>query len=209
MKQGMPAIWEEASQLRKLMQEQLDSLCRTRLHLLYLLRTQAARIRQQAAQLLGVRRETVGDWLTLYERGGLAALLQVGHAPGKAPSLPPEVITGMRAKLAEPTGCASFHELRYGVEQTSHLATTYRVIWYTATHVLGARLAVARRTQIKKSPTPKRLSAPPWPTGFTKPWSPGSRSNGAANYCPSQHCSSYLGPPSPFGYGHKTKAALG
>ncbi len=168
MKQGIPAIWEEASQLRKLMRHQPDSLRRTRLHLLYLLRTQAAMTRQQAAQLLGVRRETVGDWLALYERGGLAALLQVGHAPGKAPSLPLAVTAGMRAKLAEPTGYASFHELHRWVEQTYHLKTTYRVIWYTATQVLNARLAVARPTHIKKSLTPKRLFAPRSPTDSAK-----------------------------------------
>lgn len=115
-----------------------------------------------------MRRETVGDWLALYERGGLAALLQVGHAPGKTPSLPPAVTAGMRATLAEPTGYASFHELHRWVEQTYHLKTTYRVIWYTATQVLDARLAVARPTHIKKSLTPKRLFAPRSPTDSAK-----------------------------------------
>ena len=53
---------------------------------------------------------SVGQWRHQYECGGLAAVLHVGHAPGRASSLPAEVIAGMRAKLAEPTGCASFHE---------------------------------------------------------------------------------------------------
>ena len=58
---------------------------------------------------------SVGQWRHQYECGGLAAVLHVGHAPGRASSLPAEVIAGMRAKLAEPTGCASFHELwRFG-----------------------------------------------------------------------------------------------
>ncbi len=168
MKQGMPAVWEDASQLRKLMQQQSDSRLRTRLHLLYLLRTDVATNRAQAAQLLGIGRNTVGQWLHQYERGGLQALRAVGQARGKASSLPAEVIAGMRAKLAAPSGCASFHELWRWVEQTYHLQTTYFVIWYTATHVLGARLAVARPTHIKKSPMPKRVFAPRSPTGSAK-----------------------------------------
>lgn len=169
MKQGMPAIWEEASQLRKLMQQQSDSRLRTRLHLLYVLRTGVATTRAHAARLLGIGRNTVGQWLHQYECGGLAALLALGHAPGKTCSLPAEVIAGMRAKLAEPAGCASFHELWRWVERTYHLHTTYFVIWYTATHVLGARLAVARPTHIKKSPTPKRVFAPRSRAGSVKP----------------------------------------
>jgi transposase len=169
MKQGMIAIWEDASQLRKLMQQQSDSRLRTRLHLLYLLCTGVAATRAHAAHLLGIGRNTVGQWLHQYERGGLAALLAVGQAPGKASSLPATVIAGMRAKLADPRGCASFHELHHWVEQTYGLQTTYFVIWYTATQVLGARLAVARRTHLKKSPTPKPLFAPRSHTGSTKP----------------------------------------
>ena len=168
MKQGIPAIWEEASQLRKLMQHQPDSLRRTRLHLLYLLRTQAAMTRQQAAQLLGVRRETVGDWLGLYERGGLAALLQVGHAPGKAPSLPPDVTAGMRAKLAEPMGYASFHELhrsrRANLSSQNHLSRHL-----VHGHPGLGRTACCRRPHThQKSPTSRRVFAPPSPIGSAK-----------------------------------------
>jgi transposase len=168
MKQGMPAVWEEPSQLRKLMQQQADSRLRSRLHLLYLLRTGVVTNRAQAAQLLGIGRNTVGQWLHQYERGGLQAVLAVGRAPGKVSSLPAAVIAGMRAKLAAPSGCASFHELWRWVEQTYHLQTTYSVVWYTATHLLGARLAVARPTHIKKSLRPKRLFAPRSPTGSAK-----------------------------------------
>ncbi len=169
MKQGMHAVWEDASQLRKLMQQQSDSRLRTRLHLLYLLRTGVVTNRAHAAHLLGIGRNTVGQWLHQYERGGLQALLALGQAPGKASSLPGAVIAGMRAKLADPRGCASFHELHQWVEQTYGLHTTYFVIWYTATHVLGARLAVARRTHTKKSPMPRRLFAPRSPIASAKP----------------------------------------
>jgi transposase len=162
MNQGMPAVWEETSQLRELMSQESDSRLRIRLQLLYLLRSGAAANRTQAARLLGVERETIGQWLRLYERGGLAALLKLGQAPGKVSSLPPKVIAGMHAQLAEPTGVASFRALQHWVEQTYHLQTTYHVVWYTATQVLGARLAVARRTHIKKKKVRRRSFARRW-----------------------------------------------
>jgi transposase len=150
MNQGMLVVWEDADQLRKLMSQQSDSRLRTRLQMLYLLRIGAATNRCEVARLLGVSRETVGSWLHLYECGGLAALLRLGQAPGAVSSLPPQVLAGMREKLAQPLGCASFRELHRWVEQTYQIRTTYRVVHYTATAVLGARLAVARRSHIKK-----------------------------------------------------------
>jgi len=150
MNQGMPAVWEEADQLRELMNEQSDSRLRTRLQMLYLLRCGAVANRIEVAHLLGVGRQTVGRWLRRYEHGGVQALLKRGQASGKVSSLPPEVIAGMRAKLAQPIGVGSFRALQQWVEQTYHFQTTYRVIWHTATDILGARLAVARRTHIKK-----------------------------------------------------------
>ena len=150
MNRGMLAVWEDAHQLCELMNQQSDAHLHTRLQMLYLIRIAAATDRLQVAQLLGVSRNTVRQWLQLYERGGLEALLRRGQAPGAISSLPPPVIEGMRQKLAQPLGFASFCELQQWVEQTYHLQTTYRVIHYTATQLLGARLAVARRTHIKK-----------------------------------------------------------
>lgn len=169
MNQGMFVIWEEARALRQLMQQEPNSLLRTRLHLLYLLRTGVVRTRGQAAHVLGISRNTVGQWLRRYERGGLAAGLALGPVAGRARSLSARVVVGMRAKLAAPRGCASFHELHRWGEQTYQIKTTSRVIGYTATHHLGARLAVARRTHLKKSPMPKHNFAPRSPTVSTKP----------------------------------------
>ena len=150
MKRGMLAVWEDVGQLCQLMNQQSDSHLRTRIQMLSLLRIGAATDRLQVAHLLGVSRNTVGHWLQCYERGGISALLRLGHARGASCSLPLHIVQAMRAKLAEPAGFASFKALHQWVEQTYHIQTTYRVVHYTATQVLGARLAVARRTHLKK-----------------------------------------------------------
>ena len=183
MNQGMLMVWEDADQLCQLMNQQADSRLRTRLQMLYLLRIGAARNRIQVARLLGVERETVGAWLRLYERGGLAALLRLGQPRGAASSLPPHIQAGMREQLAQPLGLASFRELHRWVEQTYHIQTTYRIVHYTARQVLGARLAVARRSHIKKKKPMRRSSAPLWNNACTKPHSLPSLCGGALNCC--------------------------
>ena len=171
MKQGMPAVWEDASHLCELMNQQSDARLRARLQMLYLLRRGSAANRTQVAQLLGVSRDTVGQWVQQHERGGIATLLKLGQARTAIPSLPPELVQGMCVKLAEPTRLASFRALHHWVEQTYQLQTTYRVIYYTATQVLGARLAVARRTHVKKRIWMRRTFARRSNTACTKPHS--------------------------------------
>lgn len=190
MNQGMLAVWEDADQLCELMNQQSDSRLHTRIQMLYLLRIGAARNRIQLAQLLGVERETVGAWLRLYERGGLATLLRLGQAPGASSSLPPQVLAAMREKLAQPLGLASFRELHRWVEQTYQIKTTYRVVHYAATR-LGGRLAVARRSHIKKKTAMRRSSARRWNSDCAKPHTPLSQCAGEWTCCrraPSTNC---------------------
>ena len=87
----------------------------------------------------------------------------------------------MRKKLAHPLGLASFLELQRWVEQTYQIQTTYRVIHYTATQVLGARLAVARRSHIKKKRAMKHSSVPRCSSVYAKLHSPQSQCAGGWN----------------------------
>ena len=150
MNNGMPAIWESPDQLRTLMAQATHPRKLQRLQMLYLLRTGQAQTRTHVAQLLGLYRETVGDWLESYRRGAVAGLLSWRTPPGLSSSLSPEAVAGLREHLADPAGAASYKELQHWLETTYGLKTTYRIVYYTATRVLGARLAVARPCHIKK-----------------------------------------------------------
>jgi len=159
MNQGMPYVWESVESLREMSSKQTDGRKSKRLQLLYLLASRHATTRSGAAQLLGVNRETVGQWLRQYEHGGLDRLLAIKQPPGLLSSLPEEVIEAMRGKLQDPVGVASFKALQEWVAQSFGLQTSYRVIHYTATHLLGARLAVGRRSHVKKKRGRKQLFA--------------------------------------------------
>src|SRR5215471_20503393 len=145
MNKGMPFVWEPPQTLRELIAREQNKQKALRLQLLYLLVTHQATSRKNAAALLGLDRNTIGSWLTNYEQGGLQTLLEIAKPPGLPSSLPEFVVEAIRLKLQEPAGVASFKALHCWVEQQFQLHTTYRIIHYTASTVLGARLAVGRR----------------------------------------------------------------
>ena len=66
MNRTLPVIHASADALKHRLQQERDHRKRQRLHLLYLVATGQARRRIQAAQFLGLERNTVGRWLTRY-----------------------------------------------------------------------------------------------------------------------------------------------
>ncbi len=60
MNRTMPSIHESADELKTRFQQERDPRKRQRLHLLYLVASGQARRRSQAAQILGVERNTIG-----------------------------------------------------------------------------------------------------------------------------------------------------
>lgn len=171
MNQGMLYVWESVQTLRELISRERDGRKCLRLQLLYLLATQQTTNRTTAAKLLGINRQTVGHWLSKYEAGGLASLLAIGRPCGLPSSLPDFVIEAMRLKLLDPVGLPSFQALQTWVEQRFQIQTSYRIIHYTATKVLGARLAVGRRSHVKK----KRAMRRPFIQAFKLVWNWRSR----------------------------------
>ena len=169
MNKGMMLIWENEKELQEMMRKESDVHKRERIQMLYLLRSKQARNRTEVGRLLGVNRETVGAWLSKYEHGGLDKLLEIAPRGGKQSSLSQEVIEGMRKELAQPSGLSSYHALLAWVVATFTITTTYRIVYYTATKILNARPAVARKSNIKKKRVMKKPSKPALKTEFDMP----------------------------------------
>lgn len=118
MRRAIPPIAEHADDLKQRLQREHDGRKNVRLQMLYLLVTGQAQTRQHVAALLGVSRNTVGQWLTTYQAGTLSALLNMYVPPGKSPSLAPEVLASIEHALQQPAGFASYEALRQWVQQT-------------------------------------------------------------------------------------------
>jgi transposase len=157
MNKEMILIKEEPETLVEMMKKEKDVRKLPRLQMLYLIATRQGKTRQEVGQLLGMHGETVGKWLTRYETGGIPYLLEIKAKGGSKSSLSDEVIAAMKDKLSEPQGVGTYHQLKVWVEEKFALITTYWVIYYTATVLLKARLAVARKSHIKKKLGMSRL----------------------------------------------------
>jgi transposase len=152
MNRTMPVIHESADELKHRLQQERDPRKHQRLHLLYLLASGQVRRRTQAAQLLGVERNTIGRWLTQYTQGGLAALLEIYVPAGKAPALAPAQRAQLQQRLAQPEGFASYSEIQQWIATSFGVQMGYHAVHTLVHDKLRARPKVARPSHEKKVP---------------------------------------------------------
>jgi transposase len=150
MRKAIPPIREDVETLKRQLQRHHDGHTKPRLQMLYLLASRQAQTRQDVAALVGVHRNTIGRWLTIYEVGGLEALLDRYVPVGKPLSIPPDVLSAIEQALHQPSGFASYGALRQWVKQTHHLDVNYHTLYTIVRTRFKAKLKVARPSHTKK-----------------------------------------------------------
>jgi transposase len=150
MRKALPVITETVENLKQRLQREHDGRKKPRLQMLYLLAGRQAQTRLEVAQLLGVHRNTISHWLTIYEAGGLEALLEVYVPAGKPVSLSPAVLASLEQALQEPAGFASYEALRQWVQQTHHVEVNYHTLYTIVRTRFRTKLKVPRPSHTKK-----------------------------------------------------------
>ena len=150
MKRPIPLIHETPEELKQLLTAEQDAQKHQRLQALYLLQTQQARTRRQVAHLLGVNRDTVGRWLDAYARGGVVQMLTIAKAPGKPARLSAAMLQGLRERLAQPQGFASYKAIWEWLGQEYGVPLAYKTVHKFVRYTLRAKLKVPRKSHIKK-----------------------------------------------------------
>jgi hypothetical protein len=136
----------QADELKPLLQHDHDGHKKPRLQMLSLLASGQAQPRQQRAHLLGGHRHTIGRWLAIYARGGLAALLQTYVPAGKPVSRAPQVLASLEQALHRPEGFPSYEALRQWVRQPHGVEVMYKTLSTLVRTRFTAKLKVARPT---------------------------------------------------------------
>lgn len=154
MRKDMPPIHEHSDILKQRFTAERHPVKRQRLHMLYLLSSHQARSRMAVASLLGVSRNTIAQWLTTYASAGLDGLLQVYVPAGKMPTLAPDQVAILHAKLADPAGFASYGAIRAWINTTFGTAMTLNAVYKLVRYKLGAKRKVPRPTNPKKTQQP-------------------------------------------------------
>lgn len=151
MRNALPILHQSATELKHRLKAERHPAKRHRLQALYLLASHQATSRQEVAALLGISRNTVGRWLTIYAEGGLDALLAVYIPAGKAPPLTPDQLRQLQAALDHPAGWESYEAIRTWINTTFALSLSYTVVYKLVHDKLGARPKVPRPRHPKKT----------------------------------------------------------
>jgi len=153
MYQPLPTIAEELDLLQARLRSERDPHLRPRWHLLVLLKSEQVRSRSQAAAHLAVHRNTISGWLQRYRRGGLEALLTYKEpgAPTGQKTLPPAVFAQLQARLATPTGFASYQAIQHWLREEFALDVPYSTLHGIVHYQLKAKLKRPSPSHAKKT----------------------------------------------------------
>lgn len=150
MYKALPEIRESEEELKELLVKEKDYRTKQRLQALYLLRTSQAKTRLEVSRMLGVNRDTVGRWLSNYNKGGVSKLLDIHHTSGRQSSLPQEYKEELKERLSTPQGVSSYKELWMELRERYGIRTTYQALHHYVRYKLKAKLKVPRKSHIKK-----------------------------------------------------------
>ena len=112
-----------------------------------------AESRSAAARHLGVHRNTIANWLQLYEDGGIEALREIkdpGPDPGQQ-SIPPKVMEKLKKRLSKPEGFGSYKEIQQWLAEKHDLELPYSTVHGIVRYELEAKPKAPRPSHPKKS----------------------------------------------------------
>ena len=153
MYQPLPPITEDLHTLQERLRQERNPQVKLRLHLLVLLKSGQVQTRQQAAAHLALHRNTITVWLRRYRQGGLDTLLtlkEAGAPPGQK-TLPPAVFEQLQARLATPTGFASYLDVQQWLRDECALEVPYKTLHGIVHYQLKAKLKRPRPSHAKKT----------------------------------------------------------
>ena len=146
-----PPISESAEQLKDLLTYEQLAKRRTRLHLLFLIRSGQVQSREEAAARLVVHRNSVWTWLKAYKAGGLEQMLHIGTTGPKPAqkSLSAPVFDALE-KQVESEGFAGYTHAQEWLRTKFGCDVPYSTVHKLIRYRLGAKLKRARPRHKKK-----------------------------------------------------------
>ena len=127
---NLPEIDESVDWLDAQVRSEQNAQVQRRLQMLLLLKSGEAESRSAAADRLGVHRNTIANWLQLYEDGGIEALREIkdpGPDPGQQ-SIPPEVMEKLKKRLSKPEGFGTYKEIQRWLAEKHDLELPYSTV---------------------------------------------------------------------------------
>ena len=149
----MPGVYkleiiETEADLKQRLRSQKTASDKERIQLLYLLKSGQATTIQSAATLLGRHRVTVQEWVRLYRRGGLAAMLEHKPRTGRRQSIPQWAQAALNQRLHQSEGFNSYGEICQWLETQLGISAPYKTVHQLVHYRLKAAPKVARPVSV-------------------------------------------------------------
>lgn len=146
-------IKESLIELYEKLHKERDAEVKRRIYMLVLIKEGKTRTRKAVAKRIGVHRNTIREWLSKYETGGLDALMEIktpGAPPGQR-SLSEEVLIALKKRLAEITGFFSYVQIQRWLKEIYDFSIKYKTLHRIIRYELKAKLKIPRRSHNKKN----------------------------------------------------------
>lgn len=151
MNKVLPKIKETAEELREMLKSERQSKRQNRLQALYLIVTKQAKSRGKVATMLGKNRNTISDWFSLYEAGGLKKLLKIYKPSGVKTKISEAALEEIKAILGSEKGSRTYKEIHQMVVKKHNIQIHYSNVHHLVRYKLEAKAKVPRPSNPKKT----------------------------------------------------------
>ncbi len=151
MNRELPKITETAEELREMLKTERNSKRQNRLQALYLIVTGQAKSRGKVAAMLGKNRNTISDWLSLYEVGGLGKFLKIYTPSGAKTKISEAALEEIKTILASEKGSRTYKEIHQMVVNKHRIKIHYSNVHHLVRYKLEAKAKVPRPSNPKKT----------------------------------------------------------
>lgn len=145
-------IKETLVQLRKLQKDNIPMIANRIKVLIEFKKNEATGISKRVvADRVGVNHNSVQTWRTLYEQGGIDALLQHDRKEGRPSNITAEEHKLIEKKLHDPkNGLRGYVELLNWIETEFKKTIKYNTLLKYSIRHFGSKVKVARKSHVKK-----------------------------------------------------------
>lgn len=150
MNKALPKIKETEAEIRERLKSEPQVKRQNRLQALYLIVTRQATSRSTVSKMLGFNRNTISEWFSLYEEGGLEKLLEIYKPSGAKPKITAAAVAEISELLKTEKGFRTYKEIHQLVVKKHQIEVCYRAVHNVVRYKLEAKLKSPRPSNPKK-----------------------------------------------------------
>lgn len=144
-------ILESADDLYQQLQKASHTIQRSKLQILWWLKTNKVHSVAQLSEWSGYHRTCISRWLSCYRRQGLSTMLAIKRSSGRPSVMPTKIKEKLQDKLNTETGFSSYKEIQAWLATEHGLNLEYKTVHKIVRYDLKAKLKRPRPVSVKQA----------------------------------------------------------